>query len=859
MSCRTTFAGSAYTTYARLANGGLLSDVATLSTFHHLRSVYSSRGVEAQRVYSEEEYRAMLQRQIERVNRRAEALTESRTTSLLARLEQAVEAPMPDQATVYALANLNPAVRNRGTALNRFADENATALGLTSPEFLAEFQTLELGIDRSRGAGNPETYTEENIAAAREAGISTEAGSVHAFVTLRDRVRRAAADEALTHPRRIELVPVTNSTGSEAGYLYQVVSAGYDERNQRLEVVVRDTTTGAETTRAYRGISREMYNRGFDGRMNSTYYWEESIRGNSSYAYASQIDADLEGAAPRCPTCGQYANSTHSCPVVITPHLLDRRTTSRNWSNQVPSPEYLPEGLQPSGRRNAFLLPAVTEIRPAFNEGPVSVGISDYVNGFYIGSRYYGAASVSGNLVATRDAEAPGGVGIDASGARCNCSAFRENGTCLHLQFISGSLRTRLAPIRRPASTMTAEERTLERTRRLAAAQAEATAAAVSDWTRNEATLAEARRTWHEQAEVSYSEDFSAFERDYNAAVAAKAAAGGTAVPYMRENALGGLAQRGSGQAFGMEIEYEFAPGVNKREANAAIGRELHAAGLARQTTQEYYHSAANRSSRAPGGLIDTHADSSGTSNWSWENDGSVGGGELVSPAMYDEPETWEKLEKAVEILRRHGAIPTKHAGAHVHVGTSKYGGDPAKYTELARLMTQHEDVITRLAADPSRGTHRNNQYSQPLNSVPVDGFEDVRRLRTWQAGRYRTLNFYNVSSNASDAATDHPEFRIFDSSLDPGTMQAQIKLSVAMTEAAARIAEVAPTTRPKEPVGSHARRVKAWGRRVPTSEQLQEDTATFRSLMDTLFTRAADKAQMTSVFAHNKWTARRG
>jgi hypothetical protein len=38
------------------------------------------------------------------------------------------------------------------------------------------------------------------------------------------------------------------------------------------------------------------------------------------------------------------------------------------------------------------------------------------------------------------------------------------------------------------------------------------------------------------------------------------------------------------------------------------------------------------------------------------------------------------------------------------------------------------------------------------------------------------------------------------------------------------------------------------------TGDVLADDTATFRSLLDTLFVRKVDKDQVVSLFAHTKW-----
>jgi hypothetical protein len=164
--------------------------------------------------------------------------------------------------------------------------------------------------------------------------------------------------------------------------------------------------------------------------------------------------------------------------------------------------------------------------------------------------------------------------------------------------------------------------------------------------------------------------------------------------------------------------------------------------------------------------------------------------------------------------------------------------------------MIQHEDVLFRLAQNPERGSHRQGHYTLPLRKAPAGGWADISAIKSWQSGRTRALNFGHVSGGAGD----HPEFRLFDSTLDAGVMQTQIKMAVAMTHAAGRIAADAPTTRNKETIGSHAERAKIRGRRRPTAEDIKEETATFRSFVDTLFTREADKKQMLALFAATKW-----
>ena len=856
MSCRTTSAGSAFTSYARLANGGYLSDVATLSTFHYLRSLYQGRAEDARRTYTDEDYRALLERQLQRARTNGN-LSDARRASIIARLEQAQADDVPDQATLYALFNLNPTVRDRGRDLNSFAIRIADELAdpeMNREAVLAEFHALENSIDRARGAGNPDTYTEENIAAAREAGLGTEAGSVHAYVTLTQRGARARADHALTRPQRVVRTVEENP---EPHHGVTILEHGYDPRSRRLEVVVRDEATGEPRTYAYRNVPENIYNGNFannDPHSASTraFAYTRVIRGNSLYEYSNQIEADLDSVAPRCAVCGQFANSLHSCPAIATPTTMASYNTRSRWSRQR-----LDITAGETSYSDSIALPAIREMRDTFQAGPIQVNIHEWMVDIDEDGRRRGHNLINGAVTVYRAED--GTIAFNNSALACRCDEYRDNQTCRHVTRVNNLITARLTPAPRVSRPRTPEERAAA----LAEAQRIAEAAALSDWTRNGIHAAEARSTWRTDSESSYSENFDRFETAFNAATAARDAdttypVGRSSIPYLTENALDGMATRGSGQAFGMEIEYEFPPAMSREDrinAQQRIGQQLKAAGLSASDRQAGY-GASRRN-----GFQDTHVNENGISNWSWEHDGSVNGGELVSPGMYDEPETWERLAKVTEILRSNGAVSSRRAGAHVHVGTAMYQGDATKYTELARLMTQHEDVITRLASDPTRGTHRNNSYSRPMNDVPADGFAEVSKLRLWQGPRYRYMNFAGVSIAAAGDAEhqgDHPEFRIFDSTLDAGAMQAQIKLAVAITHAAARNAELAPTQRPKEELGSHARRARARGRRRMTSEELAEDTATFRSLLDTLFRRDVDKDQMTHLFALNKWTPAR-
>ncbi len=847
MSCRTTHAGSALTTYARLNAGPSLSEAATLSLFHKYRREWQKvpdrmRLNNSFRV-SSETYQLILSRVRDGMSN--ERFSEARKASLLLRLQQA-EDQIPDEATIYALGKITGGARSTAAHELDLINLYAKDLDISVSEAKTRFMELENEVDRTRGAVKPETYTRANRTAAELAGLVDEAGTVHAFVTMKKEMEASLQRRLVEVPTRIVRKvfdqPIPLGDSRKQGY---IVEAGHDYRNERLEVVIL-SADGVKTEHAYCQVPSPMWGAFC---TDPAEIWTGQIRGAHWYQYESKEDSLRASISPRCPICGQFANIQHSCPVSVMPGRFTRLIVNYDTRTmQRVSDEYVNGQGDTIAITAQVKLPLVSRVQNILskNGGTVLADLSESVLVYEPLTGRRSENIVEGDLGIVYE---DGKLKYNSELLTCNCMEFRENGDCRHVRSYVLAVQRRLDP---PVGTQPLTP--AQRAAKLAEAQRKFEAATSRDWSRKEAEMAEARRTWRTDAEVSYSEDYAAFKRDYASAQAQVAGKNGTAsiVPYIKENALGGMATRESGQAFGMEIEYEFPSNWSysrRLEANERIGLALREANLTPTEVQQAYHQAARN------GYTDKHVNDEGKGTWSWEEDGSVTGGELVTPGMYDEPETWEKLEKAVNIIKENGGIATLGAGAHVHVGTGFYGGDPKKYGELARLMTQHEDVMFRLAQNPERGNHRQGHYTAPLAEAPLAGWANVTDLSRWQNGRTRVLNFQGVDLWGENQ-NDHPEFRIFDSTLDVGVMQTQIKMSVAMTHAAARNAsdEVGGTVRKKEPVGSHFTLAKLRGRRKPTEDEVKEDTGTFRSFVDTLFSRAEDKKQMTALFASTKW-----
>jgi len=863
MTCRSTHAGSAFTTYARLESGGL-NDSETLSLFHLLRRTYSGRDVENRRIYTEEEYQSLLTRQIERVTRRSGHSNISATvaSSMLERLRLAQAEPMPAQDIIYALHNITPSARTRNQNLSRFYIDTASRLRQPLDYVQTQFRELYASVgSRNSRSRHVSIDLENSRPIAGQYGLGHERGTLYAITVLSEQAEAINEVVRDTTPRRIVRQLIINPDAQRTNIdNLRVIEAGLDPRINRVELLIFDISTGLSTLHAYQNVPSGWFiDLAQDNRLGTK--WSDYLRSQEIYQYNSPEEEELMGRAPHCLNCGQFADINHSCPMQSEARTINRNSWTSRWSKVS---LVVPGGVEIYNNGNSvpthilkIELPAIREFRNAVEVGPVI--ISGLYQDFYrpqersvVEGWIERSGTVSGNLTVYKDENNQ--VRINISQLLCTCNDKDFDGNCIHKEIMADAIKARLEPTTRRRTDgntvpldRTVSQQTISRAqeRVVIRAQALVKSALDADWTRKENTLAEAKSNWRIDSQVLYSDSFEAFEEDYKQALQAKTENNGKPViAYLRENALDGMATRESGQGFGVELEYEFPNTVTDRvAANGRIGRALHAAGLTPDENQHGYHSAQSN------GYPDTHANSNGVGNWSLERDGSVNGGELVSPTMYDEPETWEKLEKAVKILRDNGAIPTVRAGGHVHVGTGLFGGDPTKYAELSRLMTQHEDVIYRLASEPERGTHRGIWYAAPSPVVPIHGFSDISSLRNNSGGRGRAINYSSVSGGDQD----HSEFRLFDSTLNPGAIQAHIKLAVAMTHAASKIAENNGTTRGKEKIGSHSIRFRA-KLLIQEQETLEEESTTFRSLLDTLFVRREDKAQITALFANTSW-----
>ena len=103
-------------------------------------------------------------------------------------------------------------------------------------------------------------------------------------------------------------------------------------------------------------------------------------------------------------------------------------------------------------------------------------------------------------------------------------------------------------------------------------------------------------------------------------------------------------------------------------------------------------------------------------------------------------------------------------------------------------------------------------------------------------------------------ASGDRIRFRLWDSTLNPGAIQTQIKLSTAMIEEFS----TRTWTRQPAPVGTHFTRNRRILRRQPGARlraaDWKRDTLPLRELADLLYPNPADREQLAALFASTRW-----
>lgn len=828
MSCRSLPATSAATTFARL--NCTLDDGQTVSIFHMLRAETPRDAPAPDR----EQYQQWLQQERNFVQWHPN-LTEARRASVLARLDRAIAADPVDGRTWVALQRLRGATQTATTELDRQFDRFAGRLDLSAAQVRARFERYRDDEGAQEEAGLP-GYAAVNTA-LRGRGLPRDRATTRAFQRLERDARGAErARPREQQPRRVVREPM-NSTS--------IAEAGYDPDGGRLELVFQSQPGRVY---AYRGVPAQVWEQMQSGSAGQVY--AQQVRNRRQYRYATGEAAAQDAFRQRCSRCGQFYGSAHACPppapVPAAPGAPTVRPVSpadvaRFARGERPTPPparpaaapapaatpaapaairtFTPDRLSRvvDAQTGAVLdLPSRRDLLAEVAQGRTAVRVAHFNSGDP-DSNAPGLYRVWGNAIYSRAED--GEVGVDTTSLRCSCREYSRSYRCEHLDGYHIAL---LRHVNAEAADMAAARR----------AQAAAQSLLAANWAASEDNAAAARARF--RAEEMDPQSFLA------AADAGRAAreAGEPVLDYVLDNATDGLLTPDADRGFGIEIEYVFPSDwtdEQKEAANAAISSDLWREGLIPTPRQQPYHTASDAG----------HYATEHENGWGHEEDGTVDG-EIISPVMRDTPETWTNIEKVCDIVKRHGGMASKDTGAHVHIGAPEIGSSPAAATELARMHIAYEDTLYRFASNPDNpdGKHRGYGYCQPTDEVPMAGYQQLAQARMAHIGHHTALNYAGVEGSHKD----HVEFRAWDGSLNPALIQAQVKMSAALTVAAVRNGERGAVL-PREPLGSHRRRAAA-------GEALDavQDSATARMFIDTLFSRPQDKAQMARLYGATRW-----
>src|SRR5579875_474453 len=808
MVCRERPGGSASTSLAQQLTR--LPANAVLSLSHQLR--HEGREAPAP---DPDEVREWARRTAERVQS-AETLSATRRRSIVERLEVAASDSEVSGADFHAWRNIVQRSIDAARSIEAHIRRVAERLAVPAPEIAAAYDELYRRADgRSSGIEVPREWAERFRADPDNGVIPGDRGTLYALHELYARAGLARPGDV--RPLRQPIA----STG-RPGSTRTVRTVGYDRASGRLDV---ELVGGNVET--YLNVPASVYEEMTLPEADADHIFYTRVRARSG-GPASVVQAGSPHDRQRCPDCGQFADASHVCP---SPGAVNGRSGApalrirqadgidqigsasreNGATAQASPPARAPRLVMVPTRRVAgagfaMVVPRRRDIGAFAAEHsefdlPLAAEPDD------------GSGLVTGTVRLARDPTS-GQISVSRAEVECSCPQFATAGTCAH---VLGAVAGVAAYI--------------------AGRRGEGALQAVAMATVGEQTVEGLQPEAFPQAprEVLYGADMAAFQAAYDAAKQ-RIRAGQPAVEFHPEGGVTGGAAAPGGRGFGVEIEFDCDNWVQRE----AIARELYEAGLIREPVQMSYHGT-QREARA--GLWQ---------RWGFERDSSVTGGEVVSPVLFDRPEDWAELATVCRIVTAHGGRVSTATGCHVHVSTGDFGTTTEAHNVLLTEMRNNEDLLFRVAQRPGAGRHRMNAYCSPVH-IPPEGYSSLVSLRTAQSGHDRPLNFAAVSGQAQD----HVEFRIWDGTLDPGAIQAQVVISVGMVEAA-RAGRACPQAQASGQVGAH--RAANAGRRTLRGAEWEADTAPFRHFVDRALATPVAKAQAAALYAASRWTtAHRG
>lgn len=593
-----------------------------------------------------------------------------------------------------------------------------------------------------------------------------------------------------------------------------VAGTGYHPGSGRLEVITPD---GAVL--AYRQVPPAVAAELSTGTDPDQLY-RDRVQGNPAFQYRDAVQAAAAGVRRRCSDCGQFTGATHNC--------LGRRGGIRAGALGPVTP------LFPTPLTNQ-VLPHIgdTDVDLPVRIAPLEQVIAglERVRGeaveFPFQATYPGGEQLTGAMSGALDTDDH--VSINSAHVVCNCDGYAPGHGCPHIQAAATGVRNALS------------QQLIDSRAQTAAATAAAITGGSTTRPATDGELPDAPNL----STFSYEQDSTRFADDVRAALARTA---DQQVPWLDATDTDpGLYGYGATREFGVELEFDVhhqAPGYgqldldqridqryrsNRPQALAVgrVARALYEGNFTPHDRQSGYHSGlrAGYQRNLRGG-------------WTYESDCSVAGGEVVSPILSDTPETWQRLHQVCDIITRHGGTASLNTGSHITVSAPEQAGRAVRLTRFLRLMHYHQRDLHVMAA---AGRQRGQSYSTAMPALPDQGYTSITAARQ-TLGRYSFANIGHIATSrtAHDANSSRVEFRLWDGSLEPGRIQAQIKMSTAMLDYTARNRTLTFDADERTPAGTLN----------PDRAEFAEHTRQIRGLIDELFRRDTDKQQAAALWA---------
>ena len=242
VSCRSTPANSAATTFARLNCD--LSDVQTLSAFHVLRAEAGREAPAPTRA----QWRAWLASERDLIAHHPN-LTKARRRSLLRRLDAAKTQPLPDGQTFAALTGIRRFTQAQSRELRDHQQFLADRLGVDLDTIRQRTADYAADVDTARDAPAPAGYTDATVRDFRNARLPVDRRTVHALTRLQDEAALAAAAAQPQTPANLRIT--RHAVDSTA-----VAEIGYDPDGGRLEITFH---SHPGRVYAYRNVPAALY------------------------------------------------------------------------------------------------------------------------------------------------------------------------------------------------------------------------------------------------------------------------------------------------------------------------------------------------------------------------------------------------------------------------------------------------------------------------------------------------------------------------------------------------------------------------------------------------------------------------